>query len=267
MREQRRSEESQGYGRATEDERPPEFQTKSQIVYATLRRWILSGRLAPGQTLDQEGLAASLRVSRMPLRQALLKLEADGLIEIRPHRSAVIVPLSPSEIEEVYATRVALEGMLAEVAAGRCDRERLTRMATLIREMEHAAATDETDTFVELDRRFHQELYASSGYERTCDIVDHLRDSSDRYIRFYAAYQHGAAHSVQEHRELLAACQEGDAAHARQITEHHILRGAATLQRLAADGTAPSGRDSYPAPDHRAGAQGPNDHEGQRATN
>src|SRR5262245_23554654 len=109
--------QGRGVGVPRDEEQLPEFQTKSQVVYETLRQWILRGRLAPGQTIDQEGLAATLRVSRMPLRQALLKLEADGLIAVRPHRSAVIVPLSPSEIEEIYATRTALEGMLAEVGA------------------------------------------------------------------------------------------------------------------------------------------------------
>jgi DNA-binding GntR family transcriptional regulator len=218
---------------AFEDDQPLEFQTKSQVVYETLRRWILHGRLAPGQTIDQEGLATSLRVSRMPLRQALLKLEADGLISIRPHRSAVIVPLSPSVIEEIYATRTALEGMLAEVGARRSDPGCLARMAGLLRQMEAATAAGEMDAFVDLDRRFHAELYSVSGYERACEILDRLRDSSDRYVLFYAAYQHGAEQSLDEHRHLLDACRAGRALDVRHITERHILRGADTLRRLA----------------------------------
>jgi DNA-binding GntR family transcriptional regulator/DNA-binding MarR family transcriptional regulator len=169
----------------------------------------------------------------MPLRQVLLRLEADGLIEIRLHRSAVIVLLAPSEIEEIYATRTALEGLLAEVGANHCDPTRLARMKALLADMEQATAVSDTDTFVGLDRLFHRELYGASGYERTMEILDILRESSDRYIRFYAAYQHGAEQSLQEHRELLTAVRTGDSARVRHITEHHILRGANAMQQLA----------------------------------
>lgn len=222
-------------GNVLDEERLPEFQTKSQVVYETLRRWILYGRLAPGQTIDQEGLATTLQVSRMPLRQALLKLEADGLIAVRPHHSAVIVPLSASDIEEIYAARTALEGMLAEVGAAHCDDERLAHLEALLADMEQATAANDIDKFVELDRHFHRDLYAASGYERTLEILDRLRDNSDRYIRFYAVYQHGAEQSIREHHEIIAAVRAGDSAGVRAITERHILRGASTLQQLAAD--------------------------------
>src|SRR3546814_15298004 len=84
------------------------FLTKSQGVFETIRSWILIGRLEPGQRLDQEWLAAKLNVSRMPLRQALSRLEADGLVINRPHRSAIVAPLSVTMLEEIYAGRRAL---------------------------------------------------------------------------------------------------------------------------------------------------------------
>src|SRR3546814_18735953 len=86
------------------------FLTKSQGVFETLRHWILIGRLEPGQRLDQEWLAAKLNVSRMPLRQALSRLEADGLVINRPHRSAIVAPLSVTMLEDNYAGRRAQIG-------------------------------------------------------------------------------------------------------------------------------------------------------------
>ena len=101
--------------------------------------------------------------------------------------------------------------------------------------MERATAANDIDKFVELDRRFHRDLYAASGYERTLEILDRLRDNSDRYIRFYAVYQHGAEQSIREHHEILAAVRAGHAAGVRAITARHIMRGAMTLQKLAAE--------------------------------
>jgi len=85
-----------------------EFRTKTEMAYEQLRRWIVAGRLAPGQRLDQEWLAAELRVSRMPLRQALLRLEADGLIQNEPHRSAIVASLSLAELTDVEREAVLL---------------------------------------------------------------------------------------------------------------------------------------------------------------
>jgi DNA-binding FadR family transcriptional regulator len=82
------------------------FRTKSDWAYAQLRDWIQGGVLDPGQKLDQEWLAAELGISRIPLRHALVKLEADGLVESRPHQGAIVTPLSLEAAEDIYASRL-----------------------------------------------------------------------------------------------------------------------------------------------------------------
>jgi DNA-binding GntR family transcriptional regulator len=109
-----------------------EFRTKTEMAHEQLRRWIVSGRLAPGQRLDQAWLAGELRVSRMPLRQALLRLEADGLIHNEPHRGAIVAPLSLAELTDVYAARGAMESMLAEAGAVRAGQTEFDLMAEAI---------------------------------------------------------------------------------------------------------------------------------------
>ena len=86
-----------------------EYRTKVDAIYEQLRGRILSGRLKPGEKLDQSLLAAQMRVSRTPLRQALLRLASERLIETEPHRSAVVAPLSLVEIEDLYQSRRVLE--------------------------------------------------------------------------------------------------------------------------------------------------------------
>jgi len=209
------------------------FQTKSEGVFQELRRRILTGQLEPGMRLDQEALAAEFAVSRMPLREALQKLEADGLVEHRPHRGAVVSPLSLLALEEIYATRGALESMLAEAGALRIGIGELERMSAIIDKQKRAIGAGDGEEYVRLDREFHATLYAASGYSRACEILSKLRDSSDRYIRIYARDRGAVANSIREHEELLENCRKGMAADVRRHTEQHIRKGLAVLIAVA----------------------------------
>jgi DNA-binding GntR family transcriptional regulator len=214
---------------------PVAFRTKTELTYEQLRRWIVSGRLAPGQRLDQEWLAAELQVSRMPLREALLRLEADGLIENEPHRSAVVAPLSLAELTDVYAARGAIESMLAEAGAARVGPPQLDRMAAAIAEQEAAVTAARLERFVAADRVFHFTLYRASGFQRAVEASNRLRDLADRYIWHYARYRSGAARSVAEHQQILASCRAGRADEVRRLTQLHIDEGLAVLTRLVSD--------------------------------
>jgi DNA-binding GntR family transcriptional regulator len=202
---------------------PDRFRTKDQIVYEELRHWILTGQLAPGDPVDQERIAAALSVSRMPLRQALLRLEADGLITAWPHRTATVAPLSLAELQELYDLRLALEPMLAEAGSPRLEKDDLAEMARLLTRMEAANASGDLDQFVELDWRFHHRVYAASGYRWGLEVVTRLRDASDRYVYQFAAHDQGATHSCHEHRAILDACLTGPPETVRRLTNEHLL--------------------------------------------
>ena len=211
---------------------PVEFRTKTAMAYEQLRRWIVSGRLAPGQRLDQEWLAAELGVSRMPLRQALLRLEADGLIQNEPHRSAVVAPLSLAELTDVYAARLAIETMLAEAGAARSAEQDFALMEQAIAAQRDAVAAGQLGQFVASDRGFHFTLYRASGYARAVETASRLRDLADRYIWQYARYRSGAAQSVTEHERILGSCRQGRADEVRRLTQDHVNHGLAVLSQL-----------------------------------
>jgi DNA-binding GntR family transcriptional regulator len=218
---------------ALPDEHAVDYRTKVDVAYEQLRRWILTGRLKPGDKLDQNWLASHMRVSRTPLRQALLRLASERLIAAEPHRSAVVASLSLVELEDLYQSRRALESMLAETGAAKLTESTVREMRDLLAQQERAVAAADPDRFTELDREFHFALYRAAGFARAYDIIEELRDSSDRYVRFYAVYKNGAAESLLDHRRIFELCIAGDPGAVRQEVEHHVLRGLDTLRAVA----------------------------------
>lgn len=226
----------------TLDRMSHDYRTKVDVAYEQLREWILSGRLKPGQKLDQAWLATHMRVSRTPLRQALLKLASERLIEAEPHRSAVVSPLSMVEIEDLYQSRRVLEGMLAEVGTARLSDADLRQMGAALEMQDAAVNAGNPDRFTDLDREFHFLLYRAAGYVRAYDIVQELRGASERYVRFYAIYKDGAAESLIEHRRILQLCLEHDVHGVRHEVEHHVIRGLETLREIASELESAQGR-------------------------
>lgn len=210
-----------------------DYRTKVDVAYEQLRRWILTGRLKPGEKLDQSWLASHMHVSRTPLRQAMLRLAEERLIAAEPHRSAVVAPLSLVELEDLYQSRRALESMLAEAGTTRLTESTVRQMRDLLSQQDRAVNDDEPDRFTELDREFHFALYRAAGFARAYDIIEELRDSSERYVRFYAVYRNGAAESLVEHQRIFELCLARDAAGVRDEVEHHVLHGLETLRTVA----------------------------------
>lgn len=212
-----------------------DYKTKVDVAYEQLRRWIISGRLKPGEKLDQTWLATHLRVSRTPLRQALQRLVADKLIDAEPHRSAVVAPLSLDEMEDLCQSRRVLEAMLGEVAAANCSESLIEKMRQVLNLQDAALAADDAHRFTDLDREFHFLLYRSAGYPRAYEITQALRDASERYVRFYMVQLGGAAESVGEHRKILQLCVDHDVKSVREEIEHHVIHGLEMVRKMASD--------------------------------
>jgi DNA-binding GntR family transcriptional regulator len=245
-------------GRRGTAAQPIPFRAKGELVYETLRRAILCGQLQPGERVDQQRLASQLAVSRMPLRQALLRLANDGFLSVEPHRSAVVAPLSEQDMFEVYDMRIALESMLAAVAAERSSSETGDRLAGLIGDQERAVSEGDLPRFVEFDRAFHRALYEASNYGFACETVERLRDRSDRYIYFYASHGHGAEQSLAEHKLLVDAFCAADSGATRELTREHVERGRKTLAPLVRASSMGGSDPSPPAAPRQGSRDGHN---------
>lgn len=208
---------------------PAHYQTMPQLVLVELRKAILNGTLQPGQRLRQDDIAVSLGVSRIPVREALRQLEAEGFVVTVPHRGTVIADLSPEDVEEIYLMRIALERLAARLGAEKIGPEELGEMHRLHLEIQRASQAPDLQEFLLLDRRFHATHYSSAQRPRLWQRINSLRDASERYICTYLALPGRIERSLEHHRQLLEACERGDCDLAAQLVVEDLERTAAAL--------------------------------------
>jgi DNA-binding GntR family transcriptional regulator len=205
--------------------------SKEQGVYDQLRQAIVSGALPPGQRLIPADIGAQLGVSSMPVRNALMRLEAELLVVRAPHREYIVATCSAREIEDLFAIRAVLDSFAVRLAASRLLPEGLQELRKILAKSEEYLARGDIDSLIHANGEFHTALYRQSGNEQLFQIIQSLRDRSSR-IRA----SHSTVETVQEHRDIVAALERGDpdAAEAimrkdmensgRALTEHIMPR-------------------------------------------
>lgn len=198
----------------------PDFpQTREEFVANRLREAILRGDLVPGERLDENALAAALGVSRTPIRSALRALAAESLVELHPHRGAIVNELSPDELNEVYLVRVILEGTAARLAAPRMDDERIAVLAALVEELD---ATDEPEQWLAINNQFHATIYQAANRPRMLSIIEYVRNISTPYIRQFVELREHMESSRDDHRRILEACRKRDGELAELEIRKHL---------------------------------------------
>ena len=190
---------------------------------------IVRGGLLPGQKVPQDELALRLGTSRMPVREALRQLEAEGFVRLLPNRGAIVRELSIQDIRDVYQIRIVLEGLAARLAAPRSSREQIGRLRALMAKMEAAAAADDIHALLELNKQFHHTCYESAGNDRLIRLIRDLRNYSLRYRLFHALIPHRLRDSLAEHKAILRAFEHRDGALAERHTVHNMQQTADTL--------------------------------------
>jgi DNA-binding GntR family transcriptional regulator len=212
----------------------------ADYIAAALREAIYRGELADEAILNQAAIASHFGVSRVPVREAMRELQAEGLIETRAHRLAVVRGLDLDRLIEIYDLRALLEGFLIERATPLIDERRLRELRALDKRMR-----EEQDhaRWLELNARFHQALYEPSGAMTTLELAEQLRGRAERYVRLWrgGAGLHRPREAGREHGEIVKLVAAGDAAGARRAIERHvahtrddlIARGQAILDKNA----------------------------------
>jgi DNA-binding GntR family transcriptional regulator len=199
---------------------PLEIRTLSDRLVDVLRDYILSGAIAPDLPIRQDALAAELRVSKIPLREALARLEADGLVLSQPNRGFFVRPMSPEEAEEIYALRLKLEPDAAAAAcllANEADQE-AARQALAAFDVDAVA---HKPTVGALNRAFHLALVKPGGNRITTNIVSRLHILADRYVRKHLEPKGRVPRAEAEHHEMLDAwIKRKDAKVRKAISEH-----------------------------------------------
>ena len=180
-----------------------------------LRDRILTGRLAPGTRIDLNELTAEFGTSRTPVREALLELSYEGLVEVAPRSSIVVLGISPDDAVDNFAILAALSGMAAEWATARITPDQLTDLRALADAI--ATAPDTVDA----NRRFHRALNLAAGSPRLLTYIRQaVRVVPNSYFELFPEQE---KRSEAEHAALLDAVERGDGAEARAIAEAHVL--------------------------------------------
>jgi DNA-binding GntR family transcriptional regulator len=205
----------------------PRFRTASSFVTDTLRSAILAGVLGDGEPLRQDDLAAALGVSRMPVREALRRLEAEGLVDFQPHKGAVVAELSPEEVEEIYEMRLMAECHALRQSIPYLTEDALDRAAIILDEID--AEQDDLARWGELNQHFHTTLYSGVVRRRLNALISSLNGAIDRYLRVLITQFNYQNRSQDEHRLLLAACRRHDVDTAMKILSLHITEGRNTM--------------------------------------
>jgi DNA-binding GntR family transcriptional regulator len=197
--------------------------TLSSLAKESIRMRIVTGEIAAGEIYSAPALAAVLGVSATPIREAMLELTADGLVEAVPNRGFRVVELSQHDLDEIFELRLMLEVPAAQESARRgispADQARFLEMAELI---EKRAQDGDTVGFLAADRDFHLGLIATLGNSRLVDIVSRLRDQARLYGLPMLAQRGELRESAREHREMLEAICRQDAGVVAAVTTHHL---------------------------------------------
>lgn len=217
-----------------------EYLPLRDVVFNTLRRAILKGELKPGERLMEIALAERLGVSRTPIREAMRKLELEGLVVMIPRRGAQVANITEKDLNDVLEVRIALENLAIEKACKCMTEEQMAKLWVAAREFERTMAEGNLVRLAEADVAFHEIIYQAADNVRLNQVLNNLREQIYRYRVEYLKDEETRNVLVKEHEELYRAIKERDVAKAQSISFQHIenQRKAIICSIEAEDGAA-----------------------------
>jgi len=205
----------------------------SAVVSEQIRGRILDGTLKPGERLVEDRLSAELGVSRVPVREALRGLSAEGLVTLLPHRGATVVEVTPETVTELVEVRALLEGLNARLAAQRHDPEIVAQLEETLARGNEAAKAGTAEELARLNAEFHERLAEASRNSVLSDVMRGLRERTS--IAFAINGRKRAREDWEEHAGILAAVITGDAELAALLANRHVQNAAAAFARQHAE--------------------------------
>lgn len=207
-----------------------ELETIPAKVCRILREAILRGDFEPGEHLVQDELAKTIGVSRMPIREAIRRLETEGLVTIEAHRGAIVKSFSLQEIEEIYHLRVLFEKEAVKASVENMPDEKILELEELMREME---STKDIDNFVQINIEFHRILMSYCPWDRLNSFILSLWSGFPQQTPHILPNQ--IIRSNEEHREIMAAVEIKDGQLAGELVAGHIERAGKAIVKNISD--------------------------------
>ena len=199
-----------------------EYLPLREVVFNTLRQAILKGELKPGERLMEIALAERLGVSRTPIREAMRKLELEGLVVMIPRRGAQVANITEKDLNDVLEVRIVLENMAIEKACARMTEEDIEKLWAAAKAFEQTTAEGNLVKMAEADVAFHEIIYQASDNKRLIQVLNNLREQIYRYRVEYLKNNEVYEQLLEEHEFLIQAVIKHDKAQAKDIICRHI---------------------------------------------
>jgi DNA-binding GntR family transcriptional regulator len=199
-------------------------------AYEQIRRRILDNAWPPGHRALEQEVALALGMSRTPVREALLRLQADGLVEVIPRHGMRVLPVSPDDMREIYQILTALECMAAELLAERKPTDKVLQpLVVASKAMDKALKAEDLDAWAAADERFHAHLVELCGNRQLQATALNYWDRAHRARMFTLRLRPKPVNSTKEHMQMVERLRAGDAAGAAAVTRAHRERASREL--------------------------------------
>jgi len=206
-------------------------QSLTSAVADKLRDLIIRGEIPEGAQLRQDAIASQYHVSRIPVREALRQLDAEGLIAIVPNRGAVVPALSPNDIEELFSIRALLEPEVLKRSIPRLTEDDFSEAEAVLRKyVSELRRDDHVSSWGRLNWQFHSILYGRADQPRFMAIIRNVNNSGERYTRLQLYLTHGIKRANEEHHQILEFCRQRDVTAACKLLRLHIQNAGESLK-------------------------------------
>lgn len=199
-----------------------EYLPLRDVVFNTLRRAILKGELKPGERLMEITLADKLGVSRTPIREAIRKLELEGLVVMAPRKGAKVASITERDLSDVLEVRKGMEVLAISLACKRITGEELEKLETIEQSFQKLIESGNLTELAEMDVKFHDTIYQATNNQRLVQLLNNLREQMYRYRMEYLKDIAVRRTLAEEHKTICQALRERDEQQAEQYVSIHI---------------------------------------------
>ena len=200
-----------------------EYLPLRDVVFKTLRQAILKGDMEPGERLMEITLANKLGVSRTPIREAIRKLELEGLVHMVPRKGAIVASISEKDMRDVLEVRVTLEELAVKLAIQNMEKPDIDQLKKAARNFESAVIARDIVDIVEADVMFHDVIYNKTNNGRLIQIINNLREQMYRYRLEYVKDARTHSILISEHQDIITALEKKNVDEAKNAVRQHIV--------------------------------------------
>ncbi|MDK2564441.1 GntR family transcriptional regulator [Romboutsia sedimentorum] len=199
-----------------------DYKPLRDVVFENLREAIVEGKVKPGQRLMEVQLAEQLGVSRTPVREAIRKLELEGLVIMLPRKGAYVASMSLKDIIDVLEIRASVEGLAASLASERISPEDIKKLEAILKDFEQSAAGSDVETLLKKDVEFHECIFKATKNKKLHQLINSLWEQVYRFRVTYISDYDSTVDIARDHKLILDAIKKGDNEMAKKHATEHI---------------------------------------------